>query len=612
MWGSEVDHMVLHIKRTPSKKVQLIITLFAAFALVAQPLYGLATIRVAHAASENITQLAFTNSPQNVPADIEASLGVQLRNAGGASEQTDNTGVRLVLTTSSPTGEFAEGAVSTDWKSTFDDAFNKDTANKSFRYKDATPGTYTITAKVSGGGIAEEVSAVQQITITAATQPAPAAEVDSTPPAVNFITPENNPQSDSKIHVTVSDDNLQKVSFTMTRLSDGAQVNTSPVLPEAGQATLDLNEYDLCANDRLHACNSDWLTHGSYQIRAAAYDKFGNRNITTFRTIVVDKMAPDGSFEVPGTTSGIMSFQVHISDADAGLASQQVVLRDGSGDVVENWEYNVSTGAVRVIEGNGTFDYQGDQHSGVLTITFDSTGLNGVYDLRLFTKDQLGNGRSDIYGQLSVDNEAPSSTIVLTSPKNPMASTVPISIAGVVTGDFSSLKLLRDDDPTTAFDLTAEAKDNGGNWTYTIPADQVVQGTYNFSVVASDQYGNETTAALDPIVVSAFIPGLGSSSPLGLSSPLADAFIVPRAFTRSGLTTPFTAAQTPAASETAVLGAQSTNDPTQSSDLPAVAATTDGWKFFGIAWYWWTLLAMGVGGMSWWTVASLRRKGELA
>jgi predicted benzoate:H+ symporter BenE len=42
----------------------------------------------------------------------------------------------------------------------------------------------------------------------------------------------------------------------------------------------------------------------------------------------------------------------------------------------------------------------------------------------------------------------------------------------------------------------------------------------------------------------------------------------------------------------AVLGTQTTKDPSadQNAKTVAVAATESGWKFFGLAWYWWALL----------------------
>lgn len=140
----------------------------AALMIALQPVCSVMIAPNARAASQDITQLAFTNAVQTVEVDVAASLSVQLRNAGGTQEQTSSNGSKLQLSTNSATGVFAEGSSSTTWTATTNYSYAKDTANKTFRYKDATPGTHTITAKVSGGGIPTEVIATTEVVVTAA------------------------------------------------------------------------------------------------------------------------------------------------------------------------------------------------------------------------------------------------------------------------------------------------------------------------------------------------------------------------------------------------------------------------------------------------------------
>lgn len=140
----------------------------AALMVAMQPIYGVFTAPTAGAASQSITQLAFTNAGQTVESGVAASLSVQLRNAGGTAEQTSSSGSKLELSSSSANGLFADGLSSTTWTATTNYSYAKDSANKNFRYKDTTPGTHTITAKVSGGGIPAEVVATTQVIVTAA------------------------------------------------------------------------------------------------------------------------------------------------------------------------------------------------------------------------------------------------------------------------------------------------------------------------------------------------------------------------------------------------------------------------------------------------------------
>jgi|GEM_PF-5578718 len=140
----------------------------AALVIALQPIYGVMIAPDARAASQDITQLAFTNAAQTVEVDVVASLSVQLRNVGGTQEQTSSNGSKLQLSSSSATGLFAEGSSSTTWTATTNYSYAKNTANKTFRYKDTTPGTHTITAKVSGGGVPTEVVASTEVVVAAA------------------------------------------------------------------------------------------------------------------------------------------------------------------------------------------------------------------------------------------------------------------------------------------------------------------------------------------------------------------------------------------------------------------------------------------------------------
>jgi len=140
------------------------------------------------------------------------------------------------------------------------------------------------------------------------------------------------------------------------------------------------------------------------------YDKIGNSHIGWRDNFTIDNTAPEGEFIAPnGIVGGNVTITVKFNEVGlAGLGMQQVVMRDGSGVVVGNWQYNIKTGGTRNISGPvATYIYTGNEDSGTLDITFDSSELAGMYNLRLFTKDQVGNGRSSIYSKVEIDNTAP-------------------------------------------------------------------------------------------------------------------------------------------------------------------------------------------------------------
>ncbi len=92
----------------------------------------------------NITQTAFTTSAQTVATSaVSEKLTIQTQNTGGTEEQLDET-ADLTLGSSSATGEFSSSA--TTWNPDTVITMSKNSANRSFYYKDSVDGTYTITA----------------------------------------------------------------------------------------------------------------------------------------------------------------------------------------------------------------------------------------------------------------------------------------------------------------------------------------------------------------------------------------------------------------------------------------------------------------------------------
>lgn len=115
--------------------------------------------------SANITQIVFTTSEQTIDADTLSSvITVQTQNIEGESEQVSAT-THLVLSSDGSTGVFYNANTSectTELSEPFTLTMANGSANKRFCYIDSTPGTYTITVSVDGGGWTE---ATQTITI---------------------------------------------------------------------------------------------------------------------------------------------------------------------------------------------------------------------------------------------------------------------------------------------------------------------------------------------------------------------------------------------------------------------------------------------------------------
>lgn len=115
------------------------------------------------AATANITQVVFTpSSPQSVATGaISEALTIQTQNSGGSREEISDT-ADLTFTSTSPSGEFLSStgsAVST--------TMSKNSANRSFYYRDSTDGNATITVKVTIRNGGPSWSTSQSITVGA-------------------------------------------------------------------------------------------------------------------------------------------------------------------------------------------------------------------------------------------------------------------------------------------------------------------------------------------------------------------------------------------------------------------------------------------------------------
>lgn len=158
----------------------------AIFALIAQPFYLVAQSEIANAATANITQLNFTTAIQNIEANTaSAVMTIQTQNSGNLLESLDTSSTKLLLSTNSATGEFSENGTSGWTNGGLTLTMASGTANKSFYYRDSTPGTHTITgtAADSTGTPYSWTAAIQNIVVDSpATPVVPTATYTPTPP----------------------------------------------------------------------------------------------------------------------------------------------------------------------------------------------------------------------------------------------------------------------------------------------------------------------------------------------------------------------------------------------------------------------------------------------
>ena len=109
-----------------------------------------------------VSKIVFTTEPQTVkPGEISGTITVQLQDSAGSSYKATET-VDVEFLSSSASGEF----LSPSSENAVTKIISTGSANKNFRYRDSTKGTFTLTVKATGRTSGEVWNANQIITIS--------------------------------------------------------------------------------------------------------------------------------------------------------------------------------------------------------------------------------------------------------------------------------------------------------------------------------------------------------------------------------------------------------------------------------------------------------------
>lgn len=374
------------------------------------------------------------------------------------------------------------------------------------------------------------------------------------------------------------------------------------------RAECDLREagkYVLCDADKADS----WvpLSDGeTYAVKLATNTMAGNgvrAQMADYWTVFgVDGTAPViDDFQIVGHTTVGDSIAVSATVADANIESvdfyvtrpQDDGVCDGSGEKIAEQRVGVSPDGF------------------IATLDVSNRALaSGVYCVSAIARDQAQNNSVPSSLSFTIDHTAPVATLRVSSSLTPSAST-PVTIGGTVDGT-ASLALFRDGAKVDAFALEMVA---AGQWSYRFDAG-LDKGDHVLKVVATDNYGNSSTEVSSPdsfasVAVGAYVPpqevrNLSSSlTPKPLSTPVAPAPSIVQIVASQH-------AQTVSKNDDgAILGAQTQNDPVTAALSTPIAPSSNGWTFFGIVWYWWTLLIVFLIGVGSWGAASIKRQRQL-
>lgn len=322
-------------------------------------------------------------------------------------------------------------------------------------------------------------------------------------------------------------------------------------------------------------------------------DAAGNTGSTNVYIDWIDITAPVISTSVTnGTVNGTQVLDLNANEAHPSVYNIRVLNSNGA---VASFKDGTNVPGL----------YVAGSSSSSVSYSWDTTRMNdGTYTVQFSARDAAGNPATSIFRTLIVDNIAPTSTLSVTPDNTVARSGNKVTFSGLLTNaaDLNTLGLY-DSNNNFIADLFPNLQPDG-SWQYTMDMSGLAAGDFNYYVKAGDALGNVFTSNLITVHVASFVPSATerANAIKSLGSP---ATIFGTAVFSQPLTQPASQSSDAKDGDTAVLGAKTKAG---NSDTTPLAATPQGWKIFGIAWYWILILIAIIGSGIWWTIVTLRRR----
>lgn len=606
----------------------------AVFTVAAQPLYGMIASRVSYAAPETgIDRAPDTEKPSvtiTTPAtpifSSSTTLTIQATDTVGVAKIVGNiyrneTLLKSTTTAVSPAATaaqhtidlgkvlqgapLAEGTYSLRYNAL--DSSGNISATRSYGFTiDNTTPTASFSFSNSNGNALTRDDVVVTMTASEAVK-APDGWTQVTPAQYTRTYSANGKQS---IRLTdLAGNQSPELRFEIKRIdrgapviagiADGAVVNVASV--ELIVTDPKFEGYD--GFDALHGLSINGgtvattynATDKSYRITlqdegtytATATDKAGNVTTRSFR---IDRSAP-----VITTTIAQDAFL-------RGTTGVQLITAD---------EVNPAIVNIRLLRHDGTSVAGTGLYSTtagtVTTWQFDTSAVaDGRYRLQFSARDKAGNPAQTVYRDITIDNTAPEATITRADKYGAEGvSSDPSAVVWVSINGGEPVALgsdyITEKDGVYYWSLTFTSELEGGDYTVDVYAQdpagnvtpEVQRARYLFTVTpaSSEEPGETTTGTGGTIIDDGTISHVSGGAPIQLIET-ASLAAVSRTFSSSvaaqqrsaaiGIT-PNTPSVTSGDTDTSVLGAQIDKSGASATKL---AATNQGWKLFGLLWYW--------------------------
>jgi len=224
------------------------------------------------------------------------------------------------------------------------------------------------------------------------------------------------------------------------------------------------------------ALNTLAMPDGSRTFIINATDAMGNSNTTQTTTVTIDNTAPLGSFALPqnnSNLSGAVAFTISASDATTGVRT--VALQNGTGG---NWvAMAFSQGSI--INGNWT----------VVMSTLPMPDGSRTFTANI--TDFTGNSYVGLFNVYTIDNTAPSTSVIIPANNSVVARTINITVTA--TDALSGVRTVVVRNGTSG-NLIAMSFLGGailsGQWSVQLDTRGLANGMQNFTFTTTDHAGN--------------------------------------------------------------------------------------------------------------------------
>lgn len=466
-------------------------------------------------------------------------------------------------------------------------------------------GTYTVRAYDKTGLVSDDF--VVSIDNTAPQAPV----ITNTPVYVNA--------SQANSQATWSHDGSDVASFEYREYRDMTEANA-----DVDGNTTSYWHPDSTSDKRSQTVGQGWTANVTRYYRVVAIDAYGNRSVpSALGTVIIDKSRPvvqDVTYTVNNNAVTLakagdtIRLTVKASDAGAGIDRVSVLLQERAFGGVRH----LNETSLLVDNGDGSYSFEVIVPSEYYKINQNPTELNkvisDVLDGHVFTVavyDKAGNVTWNNAASVTIDAYAP-----ILSVGDPEYIIEDGALIPQISSNKTAVKYAWVQEEGPVLDT------NG--WGATPAIQPVEYGTYRFKVTAEDLAGNVSNQVAVSFEYAApevpeEEPAPGTDDPdtgapadrgTGGDAQQPSAGVIAAPTVTPLITSP----------ASAVLGASTDSNSTDDAEVKGVsalstvaqAADTDAnnGKFWGLAWYWWLLIAGGIAALVGWLIAAARRRSE--